>query len=319
LLQALDSETGRRLWVAQVGGPERELFAVAANSTSLFVVTATDVYALDKQTGTRLWQAQLQDTPSSSPTATETELFVPTFRGQLDVYNIDEQRISWYYSTGAKILSPPLVVLGNVAFANADGSLYVAHRDRRELIFRYHTDAPVSAPLGKIDNEWILLASEDYNVYCLHAANGRTRWRFAAEGPIQAAPTPIAGKIYVLPSGTGMFQIDAETGYEDWRSPHPVRFMAASPTRLYSRDRLENLVIVDRETGELRGAVEASRFALSVRNVENDRLFLASREGLIVCLREAQLDRPVPVEPETPEEAPPAADAPATSPPAQSP
>lgn len=301
-LQALDAESGRRIWVAQVGSPEPETFAVAANSSALFVVNSTDLFMLDKETGNQLWHTELQNTPSASPAATDTELFVPTFRGQLDVYDIAERRISWYYATGSPILSQPLVTLDNVAFANAKGNLYVAYRDRRALNFRYQTDAPVAAPLGKIGEEWILLASEDYNLYCLRVTNGQTRWRFAAEGPILRAPTPIGSEVYVIAEGKGMFEIDANTGLERWHNPHPARFVSAGPTKIYTRDRLGSLVILDRETGRLRGAVDASRFDVPVRNVENDRIYLASSRGLIVCLREVELDRPLAVGPSTPGE-----------------
>ena len=71
-IQALDGETGRRLWESQVGSPTQDVIPVTANSTSLFVVNATNLYVLDKQTGAHSWEATLQHTPSASATASAT-------------------------------------------------------------------------------------------------------------------------------------------------------------------------------------------------------------------------------------------------------
>lgn len=122
-----------------------------------------------------------------------------------------------------------------------------------------------------------------------------------AEAPILTAPVAIGDKIYILPEHRGMFQIDAETGFERWRSPHPTRFVAASPNRLYGTDRLGNLVILDRDTGNLVGALDTNAFELAAVNTENDRVYLTSRSGLIVCLREYGLDEPAAVSPADPE------------------
>ena len=301
MIQSLDGETGRQLWVAQVGRPSKDIIPVSANSTSLFVVNATDLYMLDTQTGEHLWHTMLEHAPSASATATETELFVPMFTGQMDVYNIKDRRIDWYYATGSRLLSQPIVTLGNVAFANDLGNLYVTRRDQRSLVFRYETDAPISAPLIKQGDEWIVLASEDFNVYCVHAMSGRTRWRFSAEAPILTAPVSVGDMIYILPEHRGMFQIDAETGIERWRSPHPTRFVAASPDRLYGTDPLGNLVILDRDTGNLVGALDTNAFELAAVNTENDRIYLISQSGLIICLREYGLDEPAAASPAGPE------------------
>ena len=96
-----------------------------------------------------------------------------------------------------------------------------------------------------------------------------------------------------------MFQIDAETGIERWRSPHLTRFVAASPDRLYGTDPLGNLVILDRDTGNLVGALDTNAFELAAVNTEN--VYLISRSGLIVCLREYGLDEPAAVSPADPE------------------
>ena len=291
-IQALDGETGRQVWVSQVGRPSKDIIRVSANSSSLFVVNATDLYMLDTQTGEHLWHAVLEHAPSASATATETELYVPMFTGQMDVYSIKDRRIDWYYATGSRLLSQPIVTLGNVAFANDKGNLYVTHRNQRSLVFRYETDAPISAPLIKQEDEWIVLASEDFNVYCVHVKSGQTRWRFSAEAPILTAPISIGDKIYILPEHRGMFQIDARNGEELWRSPYVTRFVAASPNRLYGTDRLGNLVVLDRDTGNLVGAMDTNAFELAAVNTENDRVYLLSRSGLIVCLREYGLDKP---------------------------
>ena len=71
IVHAIDAESGRMLWSAQVG--ERTGFArgVASNSYAVYLTNANMFHALDKKTGRPIWRHNLGTIPTSSPACDE--------------------------------------------------------------------------------------------------------------------------------------------------------------------------------------------------------------------------------------------------------
>ena len=74
--------------------------------------------------------------------------------------------------------------------------------------------APISRSSAYADGV-IYTGSEDGNLYALDATNGRELWRFATGGDLVGTPAVADGLVFVaLPTGDGLFVIDAVTGTE---------------------------------------------------------------------------------------------------------
>jgi hypothetical protein len=82
------------------------------------------------------------------------------------------------------------------------------------------------------------------------------------------------------------------------------QILALSPTRIYLENGFGDLAIVDRATGELlagpadtlqRAGVNLRSYSLANTNDVNDRIYLATPGGSIVCLREIGATSPVPL------------------------
>ena len=96
--------------------------------------------------------------------------------------------------------------------------------------------------------------------------------------------------------------MDAKTGVARWTtSTHGGRLIAVSKTRLYLESHDEDLFIVDRATGRIvadpratfsRAGLNLREYALGPTNTLNDRLYLGTHSGVIICLREIAQVKP---------------------------
>jgi outer membrane protein assembly factor BamB len=201
---------------------------------------------------------------------------------------------------------PPLVGSDAVVVSGPDGSVLalsrigVGDRGAGEL-FRFATDGPLSAPPGSYGNI-AYLGSRDGNLYALSMQSGRLAWRYTAGTPISRRPVAIEKDVYVVAEGLGLARVDRATGEPLWRLPRgralvPAnaeadRFLAANPKFVYALDRAGRLLILERARGQTLGSLDVHDFVVPVVNDQNDRLFLAANNGLIVCLHDRDYPAP---------------------------
>lgn len=274
------------------------------------------LYSLEKKTGNIAWTLNLPGTPSAS-VATDKELL---FIGMLDgsMYAFDYGAITdltvrglmpewgyralrWRYRTNKTISSPAIPGTDHVAFASKNGSMYSVTTEYRQLLFQFETDATLSAPLALyrapkksgelVPKEWLMLASEDYNFYCVNATNGRSAWQFSSGAVIHKAPVVIGDHVFLTPQDGGMFNLDAQTGRRVWWERSAEELIAVSPTRVYARSSSNQLLVLSRQAPVLKlGSIPLTDFTKTLVNSRNDRIYLSTAGGLILCLREKGRD-----------------------------
>jgi outer membrane protein assembly factor BamB len=288
---ATPSRGGQTVWITQVGTPDLPSFRPATNSREVFVVTGSQLYALDKQTGRHTWRARLPGAPSAPLAASDEYAYVGFIDGQLRAYDLRGPTQSWFYRTGETISVPALPLAGLVAFASQDGILYVSNAGARSIVFEFETDYPVSADLA-LRGDLIYLASQDFDVYCINSRTGLLVWRRSLGEPITRPLVVVEDEIYATPDAGGLHSLNALTGRRRWWDREVTGFIAASPTRVYASDRVGRLVILDRATGRRTGIFDLTAFPRRFINSRNDRLFLTSRDGLLICLHEQSLRQP---------------------------
>ncbi|MGW8257072.1 MAG: hypothetical protein ACWGMZ_06280, partial [Thermoguttaceae bacterium] len=91
----------------------------------------------------------------------------------------------------------------------------------------------------------------------------------------------------------GLHAIDARKGTDLWSAPNAIQFVSAGKKRVYCGDKLGRLLMLDSDTGAKLDVMPAADFTIKMINSATDRLYLATRTGLIVCLREAGLTKPI--------------------------
>ncbi len=316
MVTMFDSETGEKLWTNRIGRGNQTTFDPVMNDEEVLIVSGMTLFSIGRARGDIKWNISLPQMASTAPTADDHQIYIGTLEGS--VYALDLRKIGqlynerllpeyslatrvWRYKTAGKITSPPVSHGRAVSFASLDKSLYTVSAATRKLLYQFETDAPISAPLV-IHNDNMFLASEDFNFYCLNAKNGQVLWSFLSGLPIRKSPYIIEGTIrgvrtevvYVMPQGGGMSALDADNGFPIWSEPQKraVDFRAATQNFVFATDAINNILILERNFGEVVGTIPATSFNIDTSNSRTDRLFLVREDGLIVMIRESDSTYP---------------------------
>jgi len=228
-----------------------------------------------------------------------------------------EPTLLWSHTSGRRYVNPP-VLTDNEAVTNlkdspattrlwltTDGAAVESIDKRTSLTQVTATlqDAVASpmagpTPLGLAKLGFVGL--RDGNVVALNLLEGgpqgpRVEWRVSVGGTMNHAPVPARDAVFASGDLSGTAKIDLTTGEVVWRSELSAdQFVAANDEYVYLKDR-GRLAIYDRRrpTDAVNrrslplAKIDIPGFGVPVSNDKTDRLFLASDNGLLVCLRDA--------------------------------
>ncbi len=202
---------------------------------------------------------------------------------------------AWSFRSSLPIETMPLYTPGSVFWAAQDGNVFAlptglepGERYRRQL-----ADGEITVRPGQYHEE-AYVAGRDGNVYAVQMQTGGIRWRYTAGTPALTSPVANDQEVYHVTEAGGLHCINRATGRAVWQARGVGRFVAASPKLVYAADRSGRLLILDRRRGTQLSTFEGTRdFVFPVANDVTDRIYLASNDGLIVCLHERDHDRPV--------------------------
>jgi len=289
--------------VAQVGNRKYPNLGPAVNDEFLAIINGTTLFVLDRTDGHVIWERSMARVPSAAPTLTPDLLIVPAMSGQISSYKlpvwtdkgwefpIREENI--YQSFGI-INIPPVVSRESLAWATSRGFLYISTPDNTTVRFRLETRDQVTAPLGYWSPA-VMVASRDGFVYAINEISGATMWRYGVGGAIAQPPVCIAGKCYIVPEAGSMYCLQAPTGEEWWSGPAPniEQLVSASTTKVYATDGYGHLQTLDIRSGGMIDSLPIGGFNRALTNSQTDRIYLATDSGLVICLRDSELTKPV--------------------------
>ncbi len=145
----------------------------------------------------------------------------------------------------------------------------------------------------------LFVATKEGFVYGVEENTGFTLWRFPASEEIHSTPVYVDGELFVATLLSGMFCLDAVTGGDGnspeakWWSPRIRQFLACSKARVYTADHQNNLVILDRRSGQRISTLPIPNHTVRCVNEQTDRIYIATETGTVLCLRETALDKPL--------------------------
>jgi outer membrane protein assembly factor BamB len=314
-----DAESGRELWTANLGSASATALPAAANSRLVFVTNATQLSTLDRQTGRFVWAADLHALPTSAVACDEQQVMVGLSNGKLASYVLydpadkrkvlyHEPREWWNWQTGRGALtSRPVPAQQFVAFGGQDGKLYVALSALPVdlipvMLYRIATGGEIAAPLGAYGTRTVLVPSGDNNLYAVDLFGASVKWVFPSGAPVLQEPLVADDDVYAVNTAGLLASLDARTGSLHWTtSTHGGRLIAVSAKRVYLESFDDDLFIVDRGTGQIladprataqRAGLNLREYTIGLMNNMNDRLYMATPSGLVMCFREMGQTQP---------------------------
>ncbi len=294
MLTALDAETGRTLWSVQVGPRGRQTTEASANERYVAAVNGSSLYVLDRANGDVLWQRRLGGAPGAGPAVSETHAFTPMVDGTIEGYALDgsDKGSPWIYKSSGSVSTPPMATPQSVSWTTERGYFYVANPAAEGIRYRLETNNAIHGRPGYWTPN-LYAGSTDGSVYGVDEASGQLRWKYAVGDAIFEPPVAVESKLFAVAQFRGMICLDTNGPTELWVAPGIAQFVSASPTRVYTRDKVERLVVLDIETGARLASMPLVDVAHLLTNPHSDRIYLVGETGAVQCLHE--IGRPSPV------------------------
>ena len=91
VVHAIDAETGKTLWMKQVGSPRYPSMPPDANRDLLAVVNGSRLYVLNRNSGDLLYQREIDNSPDAGPVLSAKRVYIPMNNGKLIAYRLVPQ------------------------------------------------------------------------------------------------------------------------------------------------------------------------------------------------------------------------------------
>jgi hypothetical protein len=201
--------------------------------------------------------------------------------------------LSWEYESDTRLDLAPLLTPNFALLVSGRGTFNALAKPDSRVLYRFQAGTGLSAPLAQY-GEIAYVSSSDFSVYAVDIPQGRVLWRFLGGGPILRQPAIMDEDVYVTPEGAGLYRLDRSTGEAHWHNRNADRFVAANGKVVYATDRSGRLLILDRARGTQLGIYAGARdLVVPISNELTDRLFLASNDGLFLCLHDRGYPTPL--------------------------
>lgn len=303
MLQAIDAETGRTMWRTQVGDRNQPSVAPGVSDEVVCVASGANLYVLNRSDGRIRWESTLEFSPSAGLAVGNDRVYVPSIDGRVESYTVTERKDGkivvaeprqnqLFLGVTGVPQTPCLLTPFAISVGTDSGSLFTFAPGQVGALYSVETFGEILAEPAYYKGH-ILVASRDQYVYCVREMEGDIVWRQSLDEPISQSPVVIGDLVYAVTERSGLHQLNAKDGEENWFVPGVSQFLSAGANRIYAGDRLGRIRVLDAATGRQLDVLATGGHQVKFTNTENDRIYLASSSGVLHCLREAALTDPV--------------------------
>jgi outer membrane protein assembly factor BamB len=211
----MDYDTGRNLWVTQVGRPTTRFVGNGVYEDSVLICSDNEIYFLDAQTGTITDRQSIAVVVNTPPVVLGETAVFGSATGEVVGHSLYSGFKLWGYMLGGSMQAPPVAIGERVGAVSEAGDVLFVRPENgtstgRASIFGGLDNRPVA------DARTMYVASVDQSVYAFAGDDGRRVWRYRAESPISAQPAVVHGMLCVTIPGEGLVALDALTGERQW-------------------------------------------------------------------------------------------------------
>ncbi len=222
-------------------------------------------------------------------------------RGDVERFTLP---LRWQYMVDRRLEQTPVLTPRNsndpgyVLLGSTDGTFTIGSKLGTEIVFSWRAGSTPVAAMNRHGHE-AYIALEDGSVIAMtlqllrDREPGKVLWRVGTGGALERRLDVTDEDVYALPKNRGLLRFRRDNGDLVWRSPEAERFLAASKRFVYSLDRTGRLLVLDRANGAPLGRLDVRDFTVPVDNDYTDRIYLASHDGQIICLRDRAHPKPL--------------------------
>ena len=219
---------------------------------------------------------------------------------------VDDHAVEiWNWQTEGVVKTRPILTTTMAFFGSNDGKLYASLAKEPVLLYRILTGGPIGEGLGAVGTRLIVVPSADRKLYGIDIFEPKIVWVHPTGSPVEQAPLVADDDIYVVNDLGELSSLEPKSGSPVWTtSTLGGRLIAIGKKRIYLESHDEDLFIVDRETGKVivdpresrqRAGLNLREFDLGITNSTNDRIYLGTKSGLVLCIREMGETTPRPL------------------------
>ena len=296
-LYAIDVNTGKLAWKYKGPGflffpgwpvvADGKVYATTGQAVSKDPITGeyskSEFACLDAFTGSLVWKLPLQAyAPRESAAIAYGNLYlIPGYieENEMDTYIIPNE--VWAIGTKSWPMwrrDPSHTATGQSGPANLT------------LRWNFTTGGGIISSPSVVDGR-VYFGSQDKNVYCLDARNGRLLWKFETGFRIKSSPAVANGKVYIGPDDGYIYCLNAENGSQLWKKcaggylsiPFAsVARLSSSPTvvgnRLYVGSLDNNTYCLDANSGDVEWIFPTAGPITSSPAVVGGAVYITSQE-----------------------------------------
>lgn len=304
IVSAIETESGHIRWTVQMGTPGFPVLPPAIDDQNVVVAHGQKIYMIDRQNGRVIWQHTLTGTPYLSPTLLEKYVATPVLPGQFEVVDrlSPENRVDpngeirlvnpIRLSTSSQLAGPAIVVEDFLAWADVQGTVVAVAPQSSGQQFRIEADGPVATTPVWYEND-VLVGTLTGYLHSYDDRHGLMKWTFAADEEIRKPLLVVGDRIFVVAEHRGLWAVNRLNGEMLWFCPDVRDVASVSPAHVYTLDRWNRLAILDVATGRPRMALPLPERTLAVANMQSDRMFLFTRDGVVQQMHEQLLNSPL--------------------------
>lgn len=330
LIACYDAESGKRYWTYDVHALTLKPSNISVNDKMAIATVGQKILGIDLANGAKVFESKLEDICSGGTAVSSSLAIAALANGKVQVFSIKHPGVdtcgdrhnaltcpklkpsvgSYIYAwqTNKSITAKPLLTEKLMAFASQDGKFYMAAVGQRKIVHRVATKGPIRGNMGYYGTSQVIVGSEDQKIYSINIfepEDNATNWILPTSSPVNHAIL-VAGDDGFTVTKDGTFHaINLKDGTANWEMPvGRGKLLAITPGRIYGITEDGALAVVNRADGKILITPEQSyhSFGLDLRNYDfrmnndvNDRVYLATADGIVLCLRELGKTSPTPL------------------------
>ena len=296
-VRAIDGDTGKTKWETAVGTSSLPSIGIGSNNNYVAAVNGSTIYCLEASTGKTLWSRKCRYAVASSPAVSDERVFVPLTNGRLESFSIEDKGVnSLAFVEMGEGTARPMITEKTVSWTNSRGNFNVAARyDSKSVAYQLRTDESIVCS-PTYSNGTYFITSLDGFIYALDEERGTVSWQVSTDRGIAKSPIVFKDHVFVINEDQLLYKLKASNGMpaEGWLKPRSdvKQYLGAGKDKLYVVDRFGRLKVISQESGVVLNSVNFGDVDKVLENDLTDRIYIASKRGMIQCIRERS--RPIP-------------------------